>query len=52
MAQNLEFIITLRCKECGDITSLKVPLNFEEAIALVDEFKEKHLHDAPGPWII
>lgn len=48
---HIEFIVTLRCKSCGDIVSLELPLTFEKAQESIKEFTEKHEHSS-NPWII
>jgi len=52
---NIEIVATLRCKICGDIVSLGVPLVFEKATEDIREFKEKHKHPTEtnqSPWMI
>ena len=49
---NIELIATLRCKICGDISSLNIPFNFEQATAEIQKFKEKHDHGKVDPWVI
>jgi len=46
---NVEFIVTLRCKVCGTIVSLEVPLDFEKSKKKLQAFLEKHAHREP--WI-
>lgn len=48
---HIEFIVTLRCKSCGDIISLDLPLTFEKAQQAIKEFTEKHEHSS-NPWIV
>ena len=51
----IEFIVTLRYQECGDIISLDVPLGFDEAAAAIQKFKDAHDHNNhinPGPWVV
>jgi len=47
---NIEFVITIRCKICGDITSISVMLQYEEAVSAIEKFKEDHKHLTP--WIV
>lgn len=50
---NMEYIVTVRCKICGDIVSLSVPLTFIEATDAVSRFNESHAHEPkanPNPW--
>jgi hypothetical protein len=48
----IEFIITLRCKTCGDIASLEIPINFADASTAIQKFKDEHEHPTPNPWVI
>ncbi len=58
--RNVETIVTIHCKTCGDIVSLGVPLTFEEATKIVDQFNLDHQHKNfkptnptnTNPWII
>lgn len=47
----IEFIVTLRCKNCGEIISLELPLVFEKAQQSIQEFTQKHEHSS-NPWVI
>lgn len=47
---NIEYIVTVHCKVCGDIVSLSIPLSFSEAADAVDRFNEEHQHKRPNPW--
>lgn len=47
---NIEFIVTLRCKHCGEITSLEIPLVYENAQKAIQDFIGIHKH--PDPWTI
>ena len=51
VSDNVEFIVTLRCKVCGDIISLAIPLDFEKATEGIQKFTEDHEHNK-GPWIV
>lgn len=48
---NVEFIVTIRCKVCGEVFSLGQPLTFEEATQSVNSFTEAHLHRNVNPWV-
>jgi len=50
--KDIEFVVTIRCKICGDIVSLSVPLSFNDAVAAIDEFEDEHKHARPNPWQI
>jgi hypothetical protein len=43
--ENIEFIITLRCKVCGEIISLELPLQFQQAKEAIEEFQNQHEHE-------
>jgi len=49
---NIEFIVTIRCKVCGEIYSLGQPLSFDEATDTVEKFTGEHLHRNVNPWVI
>jgi len=49
VSDNVEFIVTLRCKVCGDIISLAIPLDFDEATQGISDFGDSHEHNN-GPW--
>lgn len=47
---NIEYIVTIHCKYCGEITSLDLPLIFEQAQKTIQDFNEEHDH--PNPWMV
>jgi hypothetical protein len=49
MDENIEFIVTVRCKLCGHIASLEIPLTFEKAQKAIQEFTKEHRHSV-DPW--
>jgi len=48
--ENIEFIVTLRCKQCNEITSLEIPLVYEKAQKTIQDFVQEHAHK--DPWTI
>jgi len=50
---NVEFIITVRCKRCGDIMSVKATMDSDtekgEARTAIDNFAADHKH---SPWVV
>lgn len=57
ITRNVETIVTIHCKECGETLSLGSPLGFEEARLIVENFNEQHQHPEPNPsntnpWVI
>lgn len=50
---NVEFIITVRCKRCGDIISLSATMDSDkektEAREQIDKFATDHKH---LPWVV
>ena len=53
LVEHIEFIITLRCKICGDMVSLQVGLVYPESSKQVKDFSDHHEHnDNTDPWVI
>jgi len=42
---NIEFVVTLRCKVCGEIISLQLPFKYEQAKEAIEEFQNNHQHN-------
>jgi len=48
--KHIEFVITLHCQVCGDVSSLSVLLSKGEASDKLNEYINAHRHET-GMWI-
>lgn len=48
MDDNIEYVVTIRCKHCGDIVSIELPKIYEKAQEIIKNFRDNHEH--PNPW--
>ena len=48
---HIDFVVTLHCKVCNDITSLSTKLTTSEASKELKKYLEAHNHST-GMWII
>lgn len=48
---HIEFIVTLHCKICSDVTSLQVKMSTNEASQKLKEYIDAHKHES-NMWIV
>jgi hypothetical protein len=49
---NIEYIVILRCKKCGDVLSLGFPYSYDEISKAIHKFYLQHQHNGDGPWVV
>jgi hypothetical protein len=49
--KHIEFVVTLHCKICGDVSSLQITLSHNEASEKLSEYIATHRHEA-GMWVV
>jgi len=49
--KHIEFVVTLHCKVCGDVSSLSIRLSHGEASEKLNDYIDDHRHEA-GMWVV